>query len=158
MTAARVNRRQFLKPRPPAAADFPRQPCCARRGPACRRHRRRLRRRELRARVAQGRSTHRRDAGRGQCDLHGAASQQRRDRRAGRAQPPAVRLRQDQERRHQCRAVGRDRDRSGEAGGDARRRHEAQLRAAGGVARHRFPLRRDPGLRPRGHGRHAARL
>ena len=131
---------------------------CARRRPAGRRHRRRLRRRELRARVAQGRSAHRRDAGRSQCDLHGAASQQRGDRRAGRAQPPAVRLRQDQERRRQCRAVGRDRRRSGKADGDARRRHEAQLRAAGGLARHRFPRRRDPGLRPGGDGGHAAGL
>ena len=64
---------------------FPAPDCCAQgAGPRGRRHRRRLRRRKLRPRAAQGRSAHRGDAGRGQRDLHRAAAQQRRDRRAGR--------------------------------------------------------------------------
>ena len=78
-----------------------------------------------------------------------AADEQRRDRRPGRARAPAVRLRRAQAPRHRSRAVGRDRDRSAGALGDARRRQQARLRPAGAVARHRFPLGRDPGLRPR---------
>ena len=60
-------------------------------------------------------------------------------------------------RRHRC-AVGRDRHRSADALGDARRRLEARLRPAGAVARHRFPLGRHPRLRPRRRAGHAACL
>ena len=108
--------------------------------------------------LQQGRSAHRRDAGRGQPDLH----------RAARSATPciaglrdlkhaAIRLRHDPRAGVDVALVGRDRRRSAGAHGDARRRRDARLRPAGAVARHRFPLGRAPRLR-RGRCRRSCRM
>ena len=152
MTASRIDRRAFSKSDVGGCgrggisdARFG-----ARRRAARRRHRRRLWRRELRARAAQDRPAHRGDAGRGQHDLHRAAHEQRRDRRLARARAAAIRLRRDQP-RPALTSCSRPRRRS--------IRRTRQVTLADGKtltydrlvsrARHRFPLGRDPRLRPR---------
>ena len=126
---------------------------------AHRRHRRRFRRRDLRAGAAPRRSPIRGHARRAEPDLHGMSVQQRRDCRSARHGGTALRLRRDPRRRYRRRAGPGD---GGRPAGPACLRSaaasSARLRPAGPSAGDRDPLGRAARLR-RGRGRgDAARL